>query len=169
MDKAFVGAAAIAVVVLVGLPLLALVGGEEENGAGDPASGGEPAAQTAAPMPDASAAPPEWDAQRLAGTAWRAGFDAHPDEALRAEMTLEYRFLPGGRMELEILRNSEEDGSDHGGILRDMLLSHQGTYEVDYDRIHLTADLFTGHASRDVIHIRGRELYYHGIRMRPVE
>ncbi len=162
MSKILAGVAILFALVLIVPPLISALRDNE------PAA--EPAEEAVAPeepsIPSPEEAPPLWDAQRLAGTAWRLDFSQHPDEELQAMENIqhiEFHFTAPGQVRMEMGRD-EEDGENPMPMWMKTLTSAEGSYEVNGPQMDLRLRTQMGW-SEETIDVRGEDLYFSGVSM----
>ena len=164
MTKAVITIGAVILILLLTIPMLALWMRGDENAEGDPST------HTLIPSP--KDAPPQWDAQALAGTAWEADMRTAPEGRHRRDVLFQWRFLANDQVTLDIVDVEEpkpgqqEQDLEFRQFLHDALLPRfDGTYHVEGSQIHVEVEMLQ-QPRRDVIEIRGADLYYHGAQVR---
>jgi len=166
MQRALMTALGVIVVACIALPVIAYVTRDADTG--DTAE---------AAIPSVSEAPPEWDEESLAGTAWTADM-SNAEGEWKAELIFTYYFQRPGRVILrttdaEMIDESDAEYSEADKILMDSLwdafLSDEaGSYSIEDGTIEMKI-MMLGMERSDTIEIRGNDLYYHGVKMTETE
>lgn len=170
MQRAIIAVLALVLALILAAPLIGYFTGDGASEAGD----------TAAGVPSLTVAPPEWDAERLVGTAWEADMSAAPEEEWQADMVFLYSFNRPGYVVMRTVdteAEAEEDSAIERSEAQQALLESlkeaflpdfEGSYRVEGGTIHLSVPML-GQPRTDSIEIRGRQLYYHGVPMAQTE
>lgn len=164
MSKALVIVAILLALILVIPPLMTLSQTGDESGPTE-----EAASSPEFDIPSIEAAPPQWNAENLTGTAWEFDFMDHPDEAIREELagrTVEYHFTGPNEIRVKSYADVGED-ADTLEVFRSRL-DNEGTYEIEDGQLELHAPSAVI-TIEETIEIRGEDLYRSGTPMARID